>query len=479
MKLNIKSRKGFTLIELLVVIGILAVLAAIAIPSVAGLIDRANVSADKTNSNEMTNAIERFASEYELFCQDIASGTFNKDNMDSAQGRVYNVLGIEDRAGIELVEIDADEPVDDDAIAIYRDTKYPANAKTAQLIVQNYTKTSSSTFEPKQSDMHYWYSPDCGVIVYAEPDAGLTPENIESKLNAQVISGMDAKGNPLDENTEWIDLTLGVALSGGNNQQTQTNTASITFTDGTTLTWDEVKLQENGTKYGYNVGKLSDTKIDFYAFRGCSTIVEVTVPEGITFISDEAFSTCKSLVTVNLPASLEKLGWKVFYNSSALQNVNFKEGIKEIGLQTFIGCYALTDVQLPDSITTLGSSVFSSAGETEKTQLQNVNIPKGVTVIPETLFYWDVKLNEVKLHDNVVEIKSKAFMGCSNFAEFTIPSSVQKIGDRIFMNCTNLRNVYYEGTQEQWNAMERHSDWAIGRSFTIHFSDGTTLSHRG
>ena len=212
MKLDIKSRKGFTLIELLVVIGILAVLAAIAIPSVAGLIDRANVSADKTNSNEMTNAMERFASEYELFCQDIASGTFDKDNMDATQGRVYNVLGIEDRAGIELVEIDADEPVDDDDIAIYRDTKYPANAKTAQLIVQNYTKTSSSTFEPKQSDMHYWYSPDCGVIVYAEPNAGLTPENIVNKLNAQVISGMDAKGNPLDENTEWIDLTLAYSI---------------------------------------------------------------------------------------------------------------------------------------------------------------------------------------------------------------------------------------------------------------------------
>ena len=104
MKLNLKSRKGFTLIELLIVIGILAVLAAIAIPSVAGLIDRANVSADKTNSNEMTNAIERFASEYELYCQDIASGALDEDNLDSAQGRVKNVIGVTTRAGIEGIE---------------------------------------------------------------------------------------------------------------------------------------------------------------------------------------------------------------------------------------------------------------------------------------------------------------------------------------------------------------------------------------
>ena len=75
------------------VIGILAVLVAIAIPSVTGLIDRANISADNTNSNEMTNAIERFASEYEFYRQDIALGKIKSAyNLDNTQTRVYQVI---------------------------------------------------------------------------------------------------------------------------------------------------------------------------------------------------------------------------------------------------------------------------------------------------------------------------------------------------------------------------------------------------
>ena len=210
MKFNFKSRKGFTLIELLVVIGILAVLAAIAIPAVAGLIDRANVSADATNANEMTNAIERFTSEYELYCQDIASGMVDFTNLDSTQGRVYNVTTAQNRDQIGILEQDS-VATSDTTIgrAIYRDTKYPVNVETVRVIVENYTKTSSSTFEPKQSDKHYWYSPDCGVVVVAKPGATKT------ELNAMILSGKDAKGNILDEHTQWVDLTLGIAVGEG------------------------------------------------------------------------------------------------------------------------------------------------------------------------------------------------------------------------------------------------------------------------
>ena len=205
MKFNIKSRKGFTLIELLVVIGILAVLAAIAIPSVAGLIDRANVSADNTNANEYTNAIERFASEYELYCQDIASGIIKDENgdgkpdgdLDSAQGRVFNVTGVVSREDITNLESNGHLNS-----KISRDTKYPLNTYTLEAIIQNYTKTSSATFEPKQSDCSYWYNPDCGIVVVADTNASI------AQLNDLVVSGKDAKGNELDDNyANWCNVT--------------------------------------------------------------------------------------------------------------------------------------------------------------------------------------------------------------------------------------------------------------------------------
>ena len=98
------SKRGYTLIELLVVIGILSVLLIFAIPAVAGLGAKTNVVSDDANALEMTNAFERFAAEYELYKQDLASRAFDVSSMDSVQSRVFNVIGATTSGKIDRLE---------------------------------------------------------------------------------------------------------------------------------------------------------------------------------------------------------------------------------------------------------------------------------------------------------------------------------------------------------------------------------------
>jgi len=47
-------------------------------------------------------------------------------------------------------------------------------------------------------------------------------------------------------------------------------------------------------------------------------------------------------------------------------------------------------------------------------------------------------------------IADSAFKGCGGIESVSIPASVSVIESNAFFNCTGLKNVYYEGTAEEW-----------------------------
>ena len=77
--------------------------------------------------------------------------------------------------------------------------------------------------------------------------------------------------------------------------------------------------------------------------------------------------------------------------------------------------------------------------------------------------------------DNPLTIADNTFQYCyENFNCICLPASLISIGENAFKYCRALENFVFDGTMEQWNAVQKGNDWNSGCSKlnTIHCFDG-------
>ena len=98
---------------------------------------------------------------------------------------------------------------------------------------------------------------------------------------------------------------------------------------------------------------------------------------------------------------------------------------------------------------------------------------KAVTSIKEGAFYERESMDEIVIPDSVTSIGASAFQYCTGLTSVTIPNSVTEIGGYAFKGCKGLTTINYQGKKEDWDAIQKGSDWNWNTgNYTIHCTNG-------
>ena len=175
-------------------------------------------------------------------------------------------------------------------------------------------------------------------------------------------------------------------------------------------------------------------------------------------INDGAFSNCTELNRIELPDTLTKIDNYTFYGCTSLTRITIPNSVTSIGNYAFAGCTSLTSITIPSSVTSIGNGAFSDC-----TGLTSITVEEGNTVydsrndcnaiIEKSSNKLIAGCKTTIIPNSVTSIGEDAFGGCTGLTSITIPSSVTSIEWGAFNGCTSLQNVYYTGTEEQWNAI--------------------------
>lgn len=248
---------------------------------------------------------------------------------------------------------------------------------------------------------------------------------------------------------------------------------------------ENIKTESVGLEYTLNKDQIS------YSVVGIGTCQDayVVIPskyedKDVTSIEAEAFKECTNVINITIPESITSIGTDAFYDTAYYNNeenwedgvlysgkhliraktsingtYTIKDGTKCIASSAFYECDNLTSITMPESLTTMGSGVFWKCKKLENVvlspnltsienwtfyecdNLSNIVIPDSTTSIGSSAFAYCKKLKTVQMGNRVASIGSQTFYECNSLQSITIPDGVKKIENEVFWNCYSLERI--------------------------------------
>ena len=174
---------------------------------------------------------------------------------------------------------------------------------------------------------------------------------------------------------------------------------------------------------------------------------------GASYFSDNSECVPSSLKTVIISngSGVTSIGYAAFKGCSGLTNITIPDGITSIGGGAFSGCSSLTSVTIPDSVTSIGSWAFENCSKLENIYITDIAAWCNISGIGTLMSYGSSNkklylnnelITDLVIPDSVISIGDYAFSGCSGLTNVTISDSVTSIGEYAFYNCNGFENIY-------------------------------------
>ncbi len=323
------------------------------------------------------------------------------------------------------------------------------------------------------------------------------PETV-TEIGGAVFCGCEKLGNVTFNNniTELNDFGGGVSEGFF---QDCTNLTEIVIPANITTIGDKTFLGSGLKNITFENG-INLTAIGYQAFSD-SKLNSIVIPATVSSVGQFAFSGCTDLTTVTFEKRDENrylsMGSDVFADCTKLSSINLEDSnVISMGARGFLNCSSLTEIAMPDTLVTVGGGIFNKCAN-----LSDVTLSKNMTSLNSIYgdyFFGNCKeLKEITIPASIASIGKRAFQSSgiekitfeegsklstigdyafmyTSLKNITIPTSVDIIGENAFdgapleyvvfegtdpleiqqaafIRNNYLTDVYYAGTEEEWN----------------------------